>query len=247
MQIIPVVDVREGLAVRAVAGNRSAYRPIQSPLANSAAPADVAAGLAGLYPFSTLYVADLDGIEGGGADLTLPQRLREASGSMTTGSNMTTRSNITIWVDNGAAHVNDVSALLDDDRVVAVLGSEAGWTVDALQALPRDIRARVVLSLDFRRDGFVGDHKLLDHPEVWPDRVIAMTLAAVGGGSGPDLSRLAEIRSAAPTAHVFAAGGVRNLADLQRLADMGISGALVASALHAGTITASDLTKIAGR
>jgi len=243
VQIIPVVDVREGVVVRAVAGNRSAYRPIQSPLAYSSAPADVAAGLAGLYPFSTLYVADLDGIEGRGADLTLPWRLREAS----TSSNMTTRNNITIWVDNGAAHVNDVSAMLGDDHVVVVLGSEAGWTVDALQDLPNAIRARVVLSLDFRGDGFVGDHSLLDHPEVWPNRVIAMTLAAVGGDSGPDLSRLAEIRSAAPTANVFAAGGVRNLADLQSLADMGISGALVASALHAGTITASDLTKIAGR
>lgn len=241
MQIIPVVDVLEGVVVRAVAGNRSSYRPIQSPLANSSAPADVAAGLAGLYSFSTLYVADLDGIEGRGADLTLPRRLREAS------SNMTTRSNITIWVDNGAAHVNHVSAMLGDDQVVVVLGSEAGWTVDALQALPHDIRARVVLSLDFRGDGFVGDHKLLDHPEVWPARVIAMTLGAVGGGLGPDLSRLAEIRNAAPTANVFAAGGVRNLADIQALAGMGISGALVASALHAGTLTASDLTKIAGR
>ena len=40
---------------------------------------------------------------------------------------------------------------------------------------------------------------------------------------------------------------LRNLADLEALRAAGAAGALVATALHAGTITAGDLEKIAGR
>ena len=40
---------------------------------------------------------------------------------------------------------------------------------------------------------------------------------------------------------VYAAGGVRDAADLRALAAAGIAGALVASSLHNGRITAEDL------
>ena len=66
MQIIPVIDVRHGLAVRAVRGDRSNYRPIVTPLSASADPVDVVRGYMRLFPFKALYVADLDGIEGRG-------------------------------------------------------------------------------------------------------------------------------------------------------------------------------------
>lgn len=78
MQVIPVIDVRAGAAVAASRGDRALYRPLETPLAASADPVAVALGLRSLYPFSTLYVADLDGIEGRGADHAMQQRLAEA-------------------------------------------------------------------------------------------------------------------------------------------------------------------------
>ena len=74
MDIIPVIDVRHGVAVRAVAGDRACYRPLETPLAASADPLDVARGYLSLYPFRSLYVADLDGIEGRGRNEALPAR-----------------------------------------------------------------------------------------------------------------------------------------------------------------------------
>src|SRR5690349_11555373 len=44
MQIIPVIDVRHGQAVRAVRGDRSNYRALVTPLAVSADPLEVARG-----------------------------------------------------------------------------------------------------------------------------------------------------------------------------------------------------------
>jgi phosphoribosylformimino-5-aminoimidazole carboxamide ribotide isomerase len=95
--------------------------------------------------------------------------------------------------------------------------------------------------LDFRGDVFQGPPELLARPDLWPPRIIVMTLARVGGGAGPDLERLAAIRRAAGPRDVLAAGGVRDRADLDALQAAGAAGALVASALHDGRITGADL------
>ena len=78
MDIIPVIDVRHGLAVRAVRGQRTEYRPLETPFAQSSDPIEVALGLRSLFTLPALYVADLDGIEGRGRNLALPSRLAEA-------------------------------------------------------------------------------------------------------------------------------------------------------------------------
>ena len=68
-----------------------------------------------------------------------------------------------------------------------------------------------------------------------------MTLARVGSGAGPDLDRLRAIREIAAGRDIYAAGGVRDSADLAVLKRAGISGALVATSLHDGRLTGSDL------
>ena len=70
---------------------------------------------------------------------------------------------------------------------------------------------------------------------------------AIGSGGGPDVARLQDIASRAGSRRVYAAGGIRDRADLDRIRAVGAAGALVASALHAQKITAGDLKEIAGR
>jgi phosphoribosylformimino-5-aminoimidazole carboxamide ribonucleotide (ProFAR) isomerase len=60
MEVIPVIDIRHGVVVRAVAGRRADYRP----LAGMSAPIAVARRLCAVHPFRALYIADLDAIEG---------------------------------------------------------------------------------------------------------------------------------------------------------------------------------------
>jgi len=233
VQVIPVIDVRHGVAVKAVAGDRASYRPLVTPLAASPAPEAVAAGLMALHRFAVIYVADLDGIEGRSADAALAARVADATGVSGPAAG--------VWLDSGAADIGAVEAALAEPRVSAVLGSEVGWTPQQLSKLPEPMRRRVILSFDFRGTRFVGDAGLLDASACWPQRIIVMTLASVGRGEGPDYERLAQVLAKAGSRQVFAAGGVRHRRDLDRLAAMGVSGALVASALHAGTITADDL------
>ena len=105
-----------------------------------------------------------------------------------------------------------------------------------------DVPQHAVLSLDFQGDAFLGPPELLASPQLWPHRIIAMTLARVGSSLGPDLNRLRGLVALAPGGQWYAGGGVRHADDLRALAQLGMSGALVATALHAGALNQSTLT-----
>jgi phosphoribosylformimino-5-aminoimidazole carboxamide ribotide isomerase len=74
-----------------------------------------------------------------------------------------------------------------------------------------------------------------------------MTLDRVGSDGGPDIERLQDIIRRAGSRRIYAAGGIRDRADLDRVRAAGAAGALIASALHARKISAGDLKEIAGR
>lgn len=222
MEIIPVIDLKGGEVVHARRGERAQYRPIETPLCRGSAPQDVLAGLLRLYPFRRVYIADLDGIAGGDGHVALLEALANAFSS------------VAFWIDNGMAETARAEAWLARASGSLVLGSESQRDTAVLEAL--SAHPRVVLSLDFRGATFLGPPGILETPALWPGRVIAMTLARVGAGAGPDFERLAALCARAGARAVFAAGGVRDADDLAALAAAGIAGALVASALHSGAL-----------
>jgi phosphoribosylformimino-5-aminoimidazole carboxamide ribotide isomerase len=228
MEIIPVIDLKGGLVVRARMGQRDQYRPIVTPLSPTSVAEDVVKGLLSVFAFRSLYVADLDAIERTGDNDAALVRLTAAFPGLA------------FWLDNGAAEAGAARARLE--QVDLVLGSEAQRDAALLASLRHD--PRVILSLDFRGDAFIGPPSLLDTPDLWPQRVIVMTLARVGSGAGPDIARLSSIQKRAGHCRIYAAGGVRNGDDLAALQRAGIAGALVASALHDGTLTAAELRSL---
>jgi HisA/HisF family protein len=235
MEIIPVIDVARGQAVRASGGNRDSYAPIVTPLAASSDPAVVAKGYARLHPFRKIYIADLDGIEGRGRNVHLVPALSRAL------------PHADIWIDAGTASRGAARAILAAPVTTVVLGSETLETVSVLKDILAEASNRAVLSLDFRGDEFMGPQALLKDASLWPHNVIVMTLGRVGGAEGPDVDRIREIAKRAEGRRVFAAGGIRNRADLDAVRAAGASGALIATALHEQKITAGDLKEIAGR
>jgi HisA/HisF family protein len=235
VEIIPVLDVARGQVVHAVEGKRTAYRPIETPLANSTEPADLARGLRALFPFRKIYVADLDGIEGRGRNTRLVPSLSQVL------------PHTEIWIDAGTGSRGAARAVLAAPIATLVVGSESLENARVWHDIVAEAPSRTVLSLDFRGNEFMGPEALLDDPTLWPGRVIVMTLDSVGSGGGPDVARLQEIASRAGSRRVYAAGGIRDRADLDRVRAAGAAGALVASALHAQKITAGDLKEIAGR
>ncbi len=181
-------------------------------LAAGSDPVDVARGYAALFPFPTLYVADLDGIEGAGRN----ERLAGASRRRSARHAPLDRR----WhacARCGAAHcrceARDAGHRHREPR-------RRADDVAALRALPPD---RYVLSLDFKDDRFDGPSGgTRGAAALAATRVIVMTLARVGTGEGPDLQRIAAIvgargrpahlrgrRRAPPRRHRSAARGRR--------------------------------------
>jgi phosphoribosylformimino-5-aminoimidazole carboxamide ribotide isomerase len=228
MQVIPVLDLMAGEVVRAARGERALYRPIRSALAPDSAPVAVVEALLGLHPFDTFYVADLDRIQRRGDNAAVLRQLRRRFPGLS------------FWVDAGFAAAGEVRGWLAEGLGRPVLGSETLAEAEVLSAFAPDA---VVLSLDFRGEAYVGPESVRTRPELWPDRVIAMTLARVGSGEGPDWQRLAGILRQAGGRQVYAAGGLRDAEDLDRLGREGAAGVLAATALHDGRLTAADLAR----
>jgi phosphoribosylformimino-5-aminoimidazole carboxamide ribotide isomerase len=129
--------------------------------------------------------------------------------------------------------------------VASVIGSESLANLAGYDRARQQAGPAAPLSLDFRGDQFIGPPELLDDATLWPQRVIVMTLARVGSGEGPDIARLQSIIARAGGREIYAAGGTRHGDDLRALRDIGAAGVLIASGLHQGTITATDVEDVA--
>ena len=71
-------------------------------------------------------------------------------------------------------------------------------------------------------------------------RVIVLDLARVGSGEGVNVDFLKKVLEAVPM-DVYVGGGVRDIKDLVELKNLGVSGVLVATALHSGKISIEEL------
>jgi len=232
LNLIPVVDLLQGQVVRAVRGDRKAYRPIVSALCASSDPVTVARILCDHCAARQLYVADLDALQGGAVQIAVLADLLQALPE------------VELWLDAGLADAAAGQALRSQlapfaSRIVLVFGSESLRSREALErcsAMDEDGAGEgplgAALSLD-RRDGQRLDPAgCWDAVDLWPKRLIVMTLERVGSGAGPDLETLQEVRRLAPAAMVIGAGGIRSEDDLARASAAGADAWLVASALH---------------
>ena len=232
MEVIPVIDLKNGAVVHARMGIRSEYAPIKSPLSPTSRPGDVARGMLSIFPFKRFYVADLDAIEHKGDNNPALKQLSDDF------------PDVEFWVDAGIADIHEAERWLAAGLGYLVLGSETQRDGELIRYLCRN--NRTILSLDFRGDAFLGPAALLNEADIWPINVIVMTLARVGSASGPDTDRLTTIKSRVVNRQVYAAGGVRDANDLASLAQAGITGALVATSLHNGKLTGAQITRLSG-
>ncbi len=230
-RVIPVLDLCRGVVVRAIAGRRTEYRPLRSPLCNSSRADDILHALLELHPFLVVYLADLDAIQAQGNNRKLIARLCAGFPGLE------------FWVDAGASRFDGwMQQCIRGIR--PVIGSESQTDMSAVTELLSSAHGTgPILSLDFLGGRFLGPAELLHHPALWPDQVIIMTLDRVGVNQGPDMDRLTELRRLVPGKRFFAAGGVRDREDLIRLQRLGIQGTLVSTALHEGRLGRQELNE----
>ena len=240
--MIPVLDLRAGRAVLARGGRRDTYAPVRSLLVAGGAGGDPLA-LARAYRDSLdcdeWYVADLDALAGGAVQHALLGALAGLRGRLLVDAAATTPERAGELVAGGAARV--------------VVGLETLPSFNALAGIARAIGPkRVVFSLDLRNGAPLAEAPLSGTPleiasgavTAGAGAIIVLDLARVGGGRGVDVGLVNAVRRAHPHVELLAGGGIGTARHLERLADAGLDGALVATALHEGRIRREDIATV---
>jgi phosphoribosylformimino-5-aminoimidazole carboxamide ribotide isomerase len=243
-RIVPVLDLKGGLAVGALAGDRAHYRPLRSVLHDRPDPVALARACRDVLGARELYLADLDAIAGAIPSIAIYDSLLALG--------------LIPWVDAGLRDHSSIACLPESLTVVAGLETLAGpgALASILDATGPD---RLVFSLDLRAGRPLVSPRAdwgMDDPRHIAERAIGLglrrilllDLARVGTGSGVGLPSLLSFLSADhPSIEWSFGGGVAGPADLDRLALAGASAVLVGSALHDGRIGAAEVGASWGR
>jgi phosphoribosylformimino-5-aminoimidazole carboxamide ribotide isomerase len=226
MLIIPVIDLYAGNVVHAFAGQRESYKNINTPLCEGSSPVTIVKALLSLHPFTTIYIADLNAIKDEGNNNEIITEL------------LLLYPDICFWLDAGKYTCSNFNP---KSQLRQIIASEIGITQQ--QLADKWTRSNRILSLDFLNNEFMGDQNILKNVDEWPEDIIIMSLNRVGTNQGPDLTRLSQIITLTENRRLYAAGGVRNDNDLEVLHSMGMSGVLLATALHQGKISSQSLLR----
>ena len=214
-----------GVAVHARRGERERYAPVDSVLCPSAAPVAMLDAMLNFFPFDTIYIADLDAIRRVGNHDAIIASMAKRFPS------------VQFWIDAGISDMAALREFSNRHNAVAVIGSESLRELDLLNSSPSNI----ALSIDMKDGEFLGQREIFDRADWWPERILAMNLSRVGSGVGPDLALIQALQQRRLDASIYAAGGVRNAVDLQALSGINAAGALIATALHEGRLSNSEL------
>lgn len=224
MEIIPVLDIMGGVAVHAMGGRRSEYRPLESVFAHSSDPLELAHAL----PFERLYVADLDAIMGKGDNFKILEELSRMK---------------KIMADVGIRSRGDFEKIKHIPMDV-VIGTETLESGESLGDILQDYGPRVIVSLDIK-DGKTISHFLPENPKealsrlkkLGVERIIILDITKVGSLKGFNGEYLKDMENSkdrgTPGLEVYMGGGIRKK-DISELERLGVKGVLVGTAMHKG-------------
>jgi phosphoribosylformimino-5-aminoimidazole carboxamide ribotide isomerase len=238
VHLIPALDLRGGGVVRLERGDFGRERRYEGDPARWLDRfAEAGARL--------VHLVDLDASRNGAAGnaAAIARLLGRGVGIQVAGG-IRTLERARAWLERGAARV--------------VVGTAAAERPDEVAAWAAELGARrVVVALDVRRDGggerrlavrgWRGEAALGFAPALASLRAAglrqAMATAIERDGTlgGPDLELYGEARALAPDVAWQASGGVRDSRDLEALAHLDVSGAIVGRALLDGRIALTEI------
>jgi phosphoribosylformimino-5-aminoimidazole carboxamide ribotide isomerase len=237
LKVVPVIDILNGVAVHAVRGERGKYSPLKSILCKSIDPVEVAKAFKDAG-FSELYIADLDAIMRGRLNRDILRRVN-------------VETNLTIMVDAGVNTIGKAHELLKLGASNIIIGTETLNDPKFIEETLRMFGAdKIVISIDILEgeilssSSIVKSYKPIEFAKFLEGagvkRVIILDLRKVGSEEGPNINLAREVIEKT-NLEVYVGGGVRNITDLEEFKIIGVSKALIATALHKGIIKPQTL------
>jgi phosphoribosylformimino-5-aminoimidazole carboxamide ribotide isomerase len=222
-RIVFVLDVLKGNAVHAIRGERAKYQPVQSKVCSSSTPLEI---VSALKP-KEVYIADLDRLQHFGDNFELIKKISAKAKTM---------------VDIGAENMDDVRKCAEIANTV-ILGTETA-SLDLIKTAAEQFPGSINVSIDIKngemltkdKNMIMEPHELVKLLNSYSIRdIIILELGKVGTSTGIDTDFLRGVVKLS-THSVLLGGGIRGMADINALKEIGVSGALVATAVHNGSI-----------
>ncbi len=220
-RIILVLDILKGNTVHAIRGERAKYQPIQSKVCSSSNPLEI---VSALKP-AEVYIADLDRLQHFGDNFELIKKISAKAKTM---------------VDIGAENLDDVRKCAELTNTV-ILGTETA-SLDLIKTAAEQFPGGINVSIDIKngevltKDTRIEPHELIKLLNGYDIRdIIILELSKVGTSAGIDTDFLRGVVKLSKHS-VLLGGGIRDMADINALKEIGVGGALVATAVHNGKI-----------
>ena len=237
MQIWPAIDICGGKCVRLQQGDFERETVFgDDPLAM--ARRWVTAGA------TRLHLVDLDGArDGQGTNHELIQQIANQSG-------------VPCQLGGGIRDEGTIQKLLDSGLTQLVIGTRALKEPEWFRSVCQQFPGRLAIGVD-ARDGLVATDGWLETSQMdavelactmrdLPVAAIIYTdIARDGMMQGPNLVAMSDMNQAT-TIPVIASGGVTTIEDVQKLAELELSGCIIGRALYEGTLNLSDAITASG-
>jgi phosphoribosylformimino-5-aminoimidazole carboxamide ribotide isomerase len=237
LEIIPVIDILDGLAVHAIKGVRKNYKPVRSVLTVSADPVKVAAAFKGLG-FKELYVADLNAIAGNNDNLSVIRQIVDET-------------KLRLMVDAGVNDLKKVRRVIQQGASKIIVGTETLSSIIFIKEAINTLGAKcIVVSLDMKNGQLLSklDPGKFSNPievlrlfqRMGLTQAILLDLARVGSEEGVDIAFLKKVLESVDI-EILVGGGIKDINDVVNLRKLGVFGVLLATSLHSGKIAMNDL------
>jgi phosphoribosylformimino-5-aminoimidazole carboxamide ribotide isomerase len=223
MQIIPVIDLMNKIAVHGKSGNRDEYKPLKSVICNSANPIDVAMAYKERGA-ETIYIADLNFIMGNGDNFEVIKEIDFVNKIVDIGVKM-------------REDLENIKKILNKNDK-AIVATETLEDIELLKE--KDI----VVSLDFKNGELLNyslDEILSHVREDTP--LIILDISSVGTQRGINVELIKYVLDKTNNP-VYVGGGIKGMEDLEICYNLGVDGVLIATAIHKGIL---DLEEIINR
>ena len=225
---IPVIDLKENIAVSGKSGMRDTYQPLKTIFASSSNPIEIANGLK-LNGADIMYIADLDLIESKGHNINDIKMINTI---------------LPVMFDGGVKNFKSFEFFLDYAYKIIVPTETLESIEEMRKIFEKFPKERIVISVDVKDNELLAknlDLNLKDFKDILielnPNEIILLDISSVGTEKGYNKKLLDEFIELKDK--LIIAGGL-NKDSLNELDSLGIKKVLIGTSLHSGEVNLLD-------
>ena len=224
LEIIPVLDLMNSIAVSGKSGDRETYTPLSSVFSQNSDPVDIANNLK-LNNAKEIYIADLDLIEKKGHNLDKIKMINTI---------------LPVMLDSGIRDFKSFEFYLDFAYKLIVATETLDSTEELYKIFDKFPKERILVSVDIKNNELFSNNLDISLNEfkkeliaINPNEIILLDISSVGTKRGFNKDLINNFREFKDK--LILGGGI-NKEEISDISKFGINKVLIGSALHNGEI-----------